>query len=487
MRRQISGTYAWRQSMFETNQTSMGRVRHIHFVGIGGAGMSGIAEILHNLGYEISGSDLKSSNVTKHLQKLGINIKKGHAAEQVNGCDVVVVSSAVSSGNPELDAARRLRIPVIRRAEMLAEIMRFRHGIAIAGTHGKTTTTSLVASLLAEAGLDPTFVIGGQLNSIGSNARLGSGKYLVAEADESDASFLHLQPVMAILTNIDADHLETYDGDFNRLSRTFLDFLHRLPFYGLAVLCMDDKGVRDILLDVGRPVVTYGVDHDADFTANDIHFDRTQTSFKVSGPGKPGWLQVNLNLPGKHNVLNALAAVAVAVELGVSDASIVKALRNFQGIARRCNVIGEVRIDHRKILVIDDYAHHPTEIKATLSAIRTGWPGLRVVVIFQPHRFTRTRDLFDEFCRVLSEIEVLLLLHVYPAGEIPIEGSDSRSLCDAIVSSGKAVPLLIDSRDSLLSVLPDVLEDKDILLIMGAGDVGSLGAELINQYGNRVH
>jgi UDP-N-acetylmuramate--alanine ligase len=473
--------------MPELKKTSMGRVRHVHFVGIGGAGMCGIAEILHNLGYEISGSDLKSSNVTRHLQKLGITVRLGHAAEQVNGSDVIVVSSAVSQDNPELNAARRQRIPVIRRAEMLAEIMRFRHGIAVAGTHGKTTPTSLVASLLAEEGLDPTFVVGGQLNSIGTNARLGSGKYLVAEADESDASFLHLMPVMAILTNIDSDHLETYGGDFKKLSRTFLDFLQRLPFYGLAVLCVDDKGVREILNEVGKPVITYGVDQPADFTASDIHFDRTHTSFRVSGPGKPGWLQVNLNLPGRHNVRNALAAIAVAVELGVSDTSIVSALRNFQGIARRCNVMGNIYIDDKKVLVIDDYAHHPTEIRATLSAVRTGWPDARVIVIFQPHRYTRTRDLFDEFCEVLAEMEVLMLMQVYPAGEKPIHGADSLSLCKGIASRTKTKPLLIDSRDVLPSVLTEILEDEDILLIMGAGDIGSLGAELIRQHGNSVH
>ncbi len=473
--------------MSEMKDSTMGRIRHIHFVGIGGAGMSGIAEILHNLGYKISGSDLKSNHVTSHLQKMGIDVKQGHNAGQVDGSDVVVVSSAVAPDNPELNAARQMRIPVIPRAEMLAEIMRFRHGIAIAGTHGKTTTTSLVASLLAEEGLDPTFVIGGQLNSIGSNAKLGSGKYLVAEADESDASFLHLQPVMAILTNIDADHLETYQGDFSRLSHTFLEFLQRLPFYGLAVLCMDDKGIRDILAAVSRPFVTYGIDQKADFTASNLHFDRSHTSFTVSGPNKNDWLHINLNLPGKHNVLNALGAIAIAAELGISDASIVRALKNFQGIARRCNVMGLIDINSKEIMVVDDYAHHPSEIRATLSAIRTGWPGLGIVVIFQPHRYTRTRDLFNEFCDVLSDVDALILLNVYPAGEKYIAGADSRSLCDAIKIRDGGKPLLIEDRESLTSVLPDLVADKSILLIMGAGDIGNLGTELISHYGKTIH
>jgi UDP-N-acetylmuramate--alanine ligase len=472
--------------MLETRDNPMGRVRHIHFVGIGGAGMSGIAEILHNLGYQISGSDLKESQATRHLKKLGITVNQGHAAGQVKDSDVVVVSSAVTAENPDIDAARRLRIPVIRRAEMLAEIMRFRHGIAIAGTHGKTTTTSLVASLLAEGGLDPTFVIGGQLNSIGSNARLGGGKYLVAEADESDASFLYLQPMMAILTNIDADHLETYDGDFRRLSRTFLEFIHRLPFYGLAVLCVDDTGIREILNEIKRPIVTYALDQEADFMAINLRYDHTHTSFTVSRRGRPDWLQVSLNLPGRHNVQNALGAIAIAVELGVPDAAIIKALRNFGGIDRRCNVLGSIHIDDKEVTIIDDYAHHPTEIRATMSAVRSGWPGIRLVVVFQPHRHTRTRDLFDQFCKVLGEIDVLLLLHVYPAGEQRIAGADSPSLYNAIAAQGTVQAVLVESRADLMSVLPGVLMDKDILLIMGAGDIGLLGGELINRYSS-VH
>ena len=468
--------------MPEMRDSAMGRTRHIHFVGIGGAGMSGIAEILHNLGYKISGSDIKSGLATERLETMGIDIRQGHSAEQVSGSDVVVVSSAVALDNPEVLAARSKRIPVIPRAQMLAEIMRFRHGIAIAGTHGKTTTTSLVASLLAEEGLDPTFVIGGQLNSIGSNARLGSGKYLVAEADESDASFLHLQPVMAILTNIDADHLETYQGDFTKLSQTFLDFLQRLPFYGLAVLCMDDKGVRDILPHLGKPFVTYGIEQKADFIATDIRYDRTHTAFTVSAPGKPEWLHVNLNLPGRHNVLNALGAIAIAAELGISDDSIVRALQNFQGIARRCNVLGQIRIGNRQLMVVDDYAHHPSELWATLSAIKTGWPGQGILVIFQPHRYTRTRDLFKEFREVLADVDTLMLFNVYPAGEMPIAGADSRSLCEGVTTRDGNPPVLIDNRESVAARLPAVVGDKDIILIMGAGDIGSLGPELISRY-----
>lgn len=473
--------------MSEMKDSNMGRIRHIHFVGIGGAGMSGIAEILHNLGYTISGSDLKSSQVTTHLQKLGIQICQGHSAEHVNGSDVVVVSSAVQRDNPELVAARAGRIPVIPRAEMLAEIMRFRHGIAIAGTHGKTTTTSLVASLLAEAGLDPTFVIGGQLNSIGSNAKLGGSKYLVAEADESDASFLHLQPVMAVLTNIDADHLETYQGSFDRLSDTFLDFLQRLPFYGLAVLCVDDKGVRDILPNISKPFITYGIDHKADFSARDIRFDRTHTSFTVSMPGKPEYLYVDLNLPGKHNVLNALGAIAIATELGIADEAIVRALKNFKGVARRCNLMGHIVVNDRRLMIVDDYAHHPSELRATLNAIRTGWPGSKILVIFQPHRYTRTRDLFEDFRQVLSEVDALILLNVYPAGEKMIVGADSSTLCEVVRTRDGNKPLLLENREAVIEALPAMVADKDIVLIMGAGDIGNLAPELIGHYGRVIH
>jgi UDP-N-acetylmuramate--alanine ligase len=384
-------------------------------------------------------------------------------------------------------SAKNLRIPVIPRAEMLAEIMRFRHGIAIAGTHGKTTTTSLIASVLAEEGLDPTFVIGGQLNSIGTNAKLGSGKYLVAEADESDASFLHLQPVVAVLTNIDADHLGTYNNDLGCLSATFLDFLQRLPFYGLSVLCIDDKGVQEIINQLTKPYVTYGLENNADYLASNITFNQTHTSFTVTRPGKKIDLSINLNLPGLHNVLNALAAISVATEIGVSDESIICSLKKFQGISRRCSVLGEVNISDKKLTVIDDYAHHPSEIKAILQAVNDGWKGLHPIVIFQPHRFSRTRDLFDEFCDVLSEIDDLILLNVYPAGETPIPEADSSSLCNAIIKKGKTHPILVRDRNELRSLLPGLVKGKDIILILGAGDVGTLGSDLISSGLELVH
>ena len=473
--------------MIDHSVGEMGRVKNIHFVGIGGAGMCGIAEILHNLGYSISGSDLKNTSVTSHLEDLGIKVNYGHKPEYVDDCDVVVVSSAVDPDNPEIATARNNRIPVIPRAEMLAEIMRFRHGIAVAGTHGKTTTTSLIASLLAEEGLDPTFVIGGQLNSIGTNARLGSGKYLVAEADESDASFLHLQPVVAVLTNIDADHLGTYKGNYSFLSDTFLDFLQRLPFYGYAVLCVDDPGVRSIMNKITKPYVTYGIDRVADYMASEISFDQSHTTFKASRPGTEEKLEIRLNLPGKHNVLNALAAITIATELGVSDKSIIDSLQNFQGIARRCSVLGTIDIDGNKLTVIDDYAHHPSEIRAILDAVKKGWPDCMVVVIFQPHRYTRTKDLFNEFCDVLSGIETLVLLSVYPAGESEIAGAGSDDICDAIEARGLKRPLLIEDRSDVRESLNSIAKDKDILLILGAGDIGHLGPELVRDHGTQVH
>lgn len=456
----------------------MGRVQHLHFVGIGGAGMSGIAEVMKNLGYMVSGSDLKEGRSSKHLESLGINVFIGHTAENIRGSDVVVYSSAVSQDNPELHYARELRIPIIPRAEMLAELMRFRIGIAVAGTHGKTTTTSLIASLLAEDGCDPTYVIGGLLNSSGTNAKLGAGQYLVAEADESDASFLHLQPVMAVLTNIDDDHLQAYQGDYNCLRDNFLEFLHHLPFYGLAVVCLNDPGVVEILPDINKPVLTYGIDCDADIIARITRQEQHRSWFQVMRPGSSDWLEIELNLPGEHNVLNALAAIAIATDLGVSDQAIQKGLAGFQGIARRCEVVGDIQIESGKVLLIDDYAHHPSEIAATLTAIRNGWPGRRLVVIFQPHRYSRTRDLFEDFTQVLSEVDVLLMLEVYSAGETAITGADSRSLCRAIRLRGQVDPLFVEQRSEVPGLLKSVVKDDDVLLTLGAGDVGHLVNEI---------
>ncbi len=457
---------------------AMGRIRCAHFIGIGGAGMSGIAEVLLNLGYRVSGSDLRENAVTRRLAQLGARIRIGHAADNVADCDVVVVSSAVAEGNPELAAARERRIPVVPRAEMLAELMRFRYGVAVAGTHGKTTTTSLVASLLAEGGLDPTFVIGGRLNSAASNARLGSGRYLVAEADESDASFLYLQPMLAVVTNIDADHLSTYGGDFQRLRQTFVEFLHHLPFYGLAVLCVDDPEVRSLLAEVTRPVTTYGIDaEDADVRATALRQQGMQMHFEVRRAGRPP-LPVTLNLPGRHNVLNALAAIAVATELGVDDAAVQRGLEHFQGIGRRFQVNGEVTLDGGSVLLVDDYGHHPREIAATLEAVRQGWPERRLVVAFQPHRYTRTLDLFEDFSAVLADSDALLVTEVYAAGEAPLPGADGRALCRAIRSRGHVDPVFVEDVERLPAALDGVLKAGDVLLTLGAGSIGAVAARL---------
>ncbi len=464
-------------------ENPMGRVNHIHFVGIGGAGMSGIAEVLHNLGYQISGSDQQENRITKHLSSLGINIEHDHNPVQIDGCDVVVVSSAIAEDNPELIKARAKRIPVIPRAEMLAELMRFQQGIAIAGTHGKTTTTSLVASVLAEGGLDPTYVIGGLLNSSGSHARLGTGKYMVAEADESDASFLHLQPMITILTNVDADHLEAYGGDINCLQDNFIEFLHHLPFHGLAIICLEDEGVRKIMGNILKPFKTYGFDTNADYFAHDIHHEGQQSCFQVSRVDKKEWLQVKLNLLGKHNILNALAAISVAHEVNVADESIIAALAEFQGISRRCQVLGELNIQDQQILLIDDYAHHPREINATLLGVREGWPDKRVVVIFQPHRYSRTRDLFEDFCLVLSETDKLLLLDIYSAGERPIASADGRSLCRAIRQRGQVDPIFVEKHEDVPLLLENLIEDDDLLLVLGAGNVSAVSTNLLQQYG----
>ena len=468
-------------SLAASFQPAMRRVRRIHFVGIGGVGMSGIAEVLLNLGYEVSGSDLHTGAVTARLSALGARVWPDHAAAYVEGCDVVVTSSAVTADNPEVTAALVAHIPVVPRAEMLAELMRFRYGIAVAGTHGKTTTTSLIASLLAEGGLDPTFVIGGRLNSAGSNARLGAGRYLVAEADESDASFLYLQPLIAVVTNIDADHLGTYGGDFQRLRQTFVEFLHHLPFYGLAVLCADDAEVRSILPAIRRPVVTYGTTAECAVRASDIRQSGMQTTFRVHLPGAAEPLPITLNLPGRHNVSNALAAIAVAHELGVGSDPIQRALERFQGIGRRFHHYGPLPLAQGQATLIDDYGHHPREIEAVLAAIRGGWPGRRLVLAFQPHRYSRTRDLLPEFAQVLTGADVLLLTEVYAAGEAPLAGADGLSLAAAVRALGKVEPVFVERVTALPTVLAGLLRDGDILLLLGAGDIGAVAAQLGRQ------
>ena len=462
----------------------MRKITRIHLVGIGGVGMGGIAEVLLNLGYEVQGSDLRESRTTRRLVKQGATVFSGHDAAHIQGADVVVVSTAIATGNPEADAAREQRIPIVRRAEMLAELMRFRHGIAVAGTHGKTTTTSLVASVLAEAGEDPTFVIGGRLVSADSNARLGAGKYLVAEADESDASFTHLQPILAIVTNIDFDHMETYGGDPDRLYDSFVEFLHNLPFYGLAILCSDDPGVQEILPRLKRAMLTYGVGEEADIRAVSIGRDGTTSVITVARPGR-NELTLELAMPGHHNVLNALAAVAVAHELGLDDAALISALRSFQGIDRRLQIIGEHMIAAKRVLFVDDYGHHPTEIAATLDAVRQGWPGRRVVVVFQPHRYSRTRDLMDDFAEVLTGADALFVTEVYAAGEQPIAGADGRSICRAVRTRGQVEPVFVQDLATLAADLQPVLEDGDLVLTLGAGNIGAAAQELPQQLGGQ--
>ena len=457
---------------------ALGSIDKIHFVGIGGTGMSGIAEVLSNLGYKVSGSDIKASAVTERLQALGVKIYLEHAASNVEDVDVVVTSTAVDRKNPEITTAYANRIPVIPRAEMLAELMRFRFGIAVAGTHGKTTTTSLTTMMLAEEGLDPTFVIGGRLNSAGANAKLGLGKYLVAEADESDASFLYLQPMMAIVTNIDQDHMETYGGSYNRLKDTFIKFLHQLPFYGLAVLCVDDPGVREILPLISKPVKTYGIAESADVRAIDIQQDGLQTHFTVLRWDDRPALPVTLNLPGWHNMLNALAAITIATTLGVSDAAIIKSLAEFKGVGRRFQINGDLAYDDGQLTLVDDYGHHPRELAATLEALRQAWPQRRKVVVFQPHRYTRTRDLFEDFVDVLSSVDVLVLLDVYSAGEPPINGADGKALSRSIRTRGQVDPIFVRNREDLPTILAGIVDKGDVILTMGAGNVGQIAAEL---------
>ncbi len=461
---------------------TMGRIRRTHFVGVGGAGMSGIAEVLLNLGYAVSGSDLRESVITRRLAAQGAQLFIGHRSANVEGVDVVVVSSAVHEDNPEVVAARAHRIPVVPRAEMLAEIMRFRYGIAVAGTHGKTTATSLIASLLAEAGLDPTFVIGGRLNSANSHARLGSGRYLVAEADESDASFLYLQPMLAVVTNIDADHLSTYGGDFQQLRRTFIEFLHHLPFYGLAVMCLDDPQVRDVLPEITRQVRTYGIEaEEADVRALNIRQDQRRMLFEVRQQGYP-LLPVVLNMPGNHNVLNALAAIAIARELEVDDPSIQRALEIFAGIGRRFQINGDVPRDAGGVLFVDDYGHHPREIAATLAAVSNGWPERRLVTVFQPHRYSRTHDLFEDFAQVLVNTDLLLITEVYAAGEEPIAGADGRALCRAVRGRGRVEPVFVEEVENLGEVLGGLLQAGDLVLTLGAGSIGAVAAKLPGEF-----
>jgi UDP-N-acetylmuramate--alanine ligase len=454
------------------------KVRHIHFVGIGGSGMSGIAEVLKNLGYEVSGSDLAGNAATKRLGALGARIFLEHSAKHINGADAVVVSSAVQSDNPEVAAARERRIPVVPRALMLAELMRLKQGVAIAGTHGKTTTTSLVASVLAEGGVDPTFVIGGRLNAAGSNARLGAGDFIVVEADESDASFLHLQPVIAVVTNIDADHMETYQHDFARLKQAFVQFLQNLPFYGAAILCADDANLREILPLVSKPVITYGSAHDASVRAQAIEHAAGRMRFRATRANAPA-LEVMLNLPGRHNVLNALAAIAVATEIGIADQAILKALREFHGVGRRFQNYGEVAFGEAgRFTLIDDYGHHPAEMAATLEAARGAFPDRRIVLAFQPHRYTRTRDLFEDFVRVLSTADALLLAEVYAAGEVPIVAADGRSLSRALRVAGKVEPVFVEDIGAMPEAIRRVAEDGDVVITMGAGSIGNVPGQL---------
>ena len=455
----------------------MRRVKRIHFVGIGGAGMGGIAEVLVNEGYRLSGSDIAENAVTARLKRLGAAIFIGHQADQVEGVDVVVVSTAIDANNPEILAAQERRIPIVRRAEMLAELMRYRHGVAVAGTHGKTTTTSLIASVYGQAERDPTFVIGGLLNSAGTNARLGKSRYLIAEADESDASFLHLQPMVSVVTNIEADHMDTYEGDFEKLKTTFVDFLHNLPFYGVAVACIDDPVVREILPRIGRKVVTYGFSDDADVQALSFEQKGYSSRFTVRREGMVD-LELSVNLPGRHNVLNALAAIAVATEDEIEDEAIIRALEEFQGIGRRFQQLGEFTTATGDVMLVDDYGHHPSEVAATIKAARSGWPDKRLVMIYQPHRYSRTRDLYDDFVEVLAQVDCLLLLDVYAAGEAPVPGADSRALCRSIRQRGQLDPIFVAEPEQLQAILPGILQDGDLLLTQGAGNIGALSRQL---------
>lgn len=468
----------------EAAQHKMRSVDHIHFIGIGGAGMGGIAEVMINLGYQVSGSDMQHSNMTARLASLGANIFQGHCSQQSQNADLVVISSAIKGDNPELLAAIEERIPVIGRAQMLAELMRFRYGIAIAGTHGKTTTTSLLATIYSQAKLDPTFVIGGLLNSAGTNAKLGASKYLIAEADESDASFLHLQPTVAVVTNIEPDHLEAYEGDFERMQQAYVEFIHNLPFYGLAILCGDDPVIKSVLPSIERKYLTYGQQASNDFVISDITYQLNKSQFVVARPKMPA-LSVALNITGVHNVLNATAAIAVATDEGIADTDILTALSEFSGIGRRFQHLGDFNLypDQQQgltITLMDDYGHHPTEVAMTIAAARSNWPKKRLVMVYQPHRYTRTRDLYEEFARVLSELDCVLLLDIYAASEPPIEGIDSQSLCRTIRQRGRIDPVYVGAPDLLFSVLTDILRDGDVLFMQGAGNIGNLAQQLVD-------
>ena len=464
--------------MIENNTShefpEMRRIRTIHFVGIGGAGMCGIAEVLCNQGYKITGSDISESANTKRLSNLGVEIFFGHKKENVEHADAVIFSSAVDSKNPEIVSAVERGKPILARAEMLAELMRYRHSIAIAGTHGKTTTTSIVASILAEGGCDPTFVIGGVLKSVGASAQLGGSKYFVAEADESDASFLHLQPMVAVVTNIESDHMDTYQGDFENLKKHFIEFLHNLPFYGLAVLCIDEEVIKEILPKISRPKITYGFSKEADFRIMNYRQTGTRISFDVSRPNNEDLLSISLNMPGRHNALNATAAIAIASDEGINDYDICAGIEKFSGVGRRFDIQGKFSYSNGEVMLIDDYGHHPTEVAATIKALREGWPKQRLVMIYQPHRYSRTKDLYEDFVEVLSDVDALILLEVYPAGEKKIQGADSRALCRSIRLRGKLDPFYLQYENDVLDLLPGVLQSGDILLTQGAGSVGAL-------------
>ena len=459
----------------------MRRVNQIHFIGIGGAGMSGIAEVLLNEGYKISGSDIAESAVTQRLAKAGAKVFIGHAAENTQGASVVVASSAIDDSNPEVAAAKAARIPMIQRAQMLAEIMRFRHGIAVAGTHGKTTTTAMISMIYTEAKLDPTFVNGGLVKSAGKNAHLGASRYLIAEADESDASFLHLQPMVSVVTNIEPDHMDTYGGDFEKMKATYVKFLRNLPFYGLAVMCADDETVMEIAPQVGRQVMTYGFSEKADYRIEDYQQTGFQGHYTVVCPTGER-IDVLLNVPGKHNALNATAALAVAKEEGIENEAILAALADFQGAGRRFDQLGSFIRPNGKVMLVDDYGHHPTEVDVTIKAARQGWEGKRVVMVFQPHRYSRTRDLFDDFVQVLSQVDALVMLEVYAAGEAPIVGADSKSLCRSIRNLGKVDPILVSDTEQLGDVLDQIIQDGDLILAQGAGSVSRISRGLAESW-----